>query len=121
MNVRVEAEPYWRTKPKDVHVTEGDTVDFACDADAKPPPGNVQWFINGVPLRDPSVRRNPRLQQMTNRIRLVNVTKLDTAVYQCNVTNVHGYVFANFFVNVICEFHTCVYWFFLLLRYYAYF
>jgi hypothetical protein len=32
-----------------------------------------------------------------------NVTKLDTAVYQCNVTNIHGYVFGNFFVNVICK------------------
>ena len=33
-----------------------------------------------------------------------NITKSDTAVYQCNVSNIHGYIFANFFINVIGEF-----------------
>jgi hypothetical protein len=32
-----------------------------------------------------------------------NVIQTDTAVYQCNVSNIHGYIFANFFVNVICK------------------
>ncbi|CAF0804833.1 unnamed protein product [Rotaria sordida] len=103
INVRIEADPYWIVKPKDIHVTEGETVDFICDAESKPPPNNIQWFINGYPLQDPSVRRNPRRRVVKNRMIIQNVTKLDTAVYQCNVTNIHGYVFANFFVNVISE------------------
>jgi neuronal cell adhesion protein len=103
INVRIEADPFWIVKPRDVHVTEGDSVDFICDAESKPPPNNIQWFINGVPLQDPSVRRNPRRRVVKNRMIIQNVTKLDTAVYQCNVTNIHGYVFANFFVNVICK------------------
>ena len=107
INVRIEADPYWIVKPRDVHVTEGETVDFICDAESKPPPNNVQWFINGVPLQDPSVRRNPRRRVVKNRMVIQNVTKLDTAVYQCNVTNIHGYVFANFFVNVICKLMDC--------------
>ncbi|CAF4459517.1 unnamed protein product, partial [Didymodactylos carnosus] len=60
INVRIESQPYWKVKPKDVHVTEGETVEFVCDAEAKPPPGPVQWFRNGVPLLDPTVLRNPR-------------------------------------------------------------
>lgn len=84
-------------------MTEGETVNFICDAESRPPPNNIQWFINGIPLQDPSVPRNPRRRVVKNRMILQNVTKLDTAVYQCNVTNIHGYVFANFFVNVICK------------------
>jgi hypothetical protein len=103
INVRIEADPYWVVRPRDVHVTEGETVDFICDAESKPPPNNIQWFLNGVPLQDPSVGRNPRRRVVKNRMVIQNVTKLDTAVYQCNVTNIHGYVFANFFVNVICK------------------
>ncbi|CAF1296253.1 unnamed protein product, partial [Didymodactylos carnosus] len=103
INVRIEAQPYWKVKPKDVHVTEGETVEFVCDAEAKPPPGPVQWFRNGIPLLDPSVPRNPRRKVIKNRLVLQNVTKLDTAVYQCNVTNIHGYQFSNFFINVISE------------------
>ncbi|CAF4663542.1 unnamed protein product, partial [Rotaria sp. Silwood1] len=101
INVRIEADPYWIVKPNDVHVTEGETVNFICDAESKPPPNNIQWFINGIPLQDPTLPRNPRRRVIKNRMILQNVTKLDTAVYQCNVTNIHGYVFANFFVNVI--------------------
>lgn len=78
-------------------------MDFICDAESKPPPNNIQWFINGIPLQDPTVPRNPRRRVVKNRMIIQNVTKLDTAVYQCNVTNIHGYVFANFFVNVICK------------------
>ncbi|UJR16314.1 hypothetical protein I4U23_003220 [Adineta vaga] len=103
INVRIEADPYWIERPRDIHVTEGETVNFVCDAQSKPPPNNIQWFINGVPLQDPSVRRNPRRRVVKNHMTIQNVTKLDTAVYQCNVTNIHGYVFANFFVNVISE------------------
>ncbi|CAF1002499.1 unnamed protein product [Adineta ricciae] len=103
INVRVEAAPYWIEKPRDLHVTEGETVNFVCDAQSKPPPNNIQWFVNGVPLQDPSVRRNPRRRVVKNHMTIQNVTKLDTAVYQCNVTNIHNYVFANFFLNVISE------------------
>ncbi|CAF2121861.1 unnamed protein product [Rotaria magnacalcarata] len=103
INVRIEADPYWISKPEDIHVTEGETVDFVCGAESKPPPNNIQWFINGVPLLETSVRRNPRRRVVNNRMIIQNVTKLDTAVYQCNVTNIHGYVFTNFFVNVISE------------------
>lgn len=101
INVRIESVPYWIVKPKDVHVTEGESVDFVCDAESKPPPNNIQWFINGIPLQDPSIRKNPHRHVVENRMTIQNVTKLDTAVYQCNVRNSYGYVFANFFVNVI--------------------
>jgi neuronal cell adhesion protein len=108
IDVRVEASPYWIAKPKDVNVGEGETVDFICGAESKPPPENTRWFINGIPLQDPSIRRNPRRRILKNRMIIQNITKSDTAVYQCNVSNIHGYIFANFFVNVICKTLLCL-------------
>ncbi len=100
INVRIESKPSWTTKPKDVHVSAGETVDFTCNAESKPTSQNTQWFINGVPLQDTSVSFNPRRRVTKNRMIIQNVTKSDTAVYQCNISNIHGYVFANFFANV---------------------
>ncbi len=76
-------------------------MDFICNAESRPSAQNIQWFINGIPLQDTSVSYNPRRRVRKNRMMIQNVTKLDTAVYQCNVSNIHGYLFANFFVNVI--------------------
>jgi hypothetical protein len=103
INVRIESKPSWTTKPKDVHVSAGETVDFTCNAESKPTSQNTQWFINGVPLQDTSVSFNPRRRVTKNRMIIQNVTKSDTAVYQCNISNIHGYVFANFFANVMCK------------------
>jgi neuronal cell adhesion protein len=104
INVQIESNPYWIVKPKDTHVSAGETVDFTCNAESKPASQNTQWFINGIPLQDTSVSYNPRRRVTKNRMIIQDVIKSDTAVYQCNVSNIHGYVFANFFVNVICRF-----------------
>ncbi|CAF4028111.1 unnamed protein product [Rotaria sordida] len=103
INVQIEADPYWIEKPKDIHVTEGETVDVTCHTEAKPTPKVTQWLINGIPLQDISVPYNPRRVIMKNRLVIQNITKSDTAVYQCNVSNIHGFIFANFFINVISE------------------
>jgi receptor-type tyrosine-protein phosphatase zeta len=103
INVQVEAEPYWIKKPKDINVAEGETIDFTCNAESRPALQDIQWFINGIPLQDVSVPYNPRRIVRKNRLTIQNAIKSDTAVYQCNVSNIHGYIFANFFANVICK------------------
>lgn len=104
INVIVESAPYWIAKPSDVQVTEGEIVDFTCNTESRPSPSNINWFINGIPLQDPRVPFNPRRRVRKNRLIIQNVTKSDIAVYQCNVSNIHGYAFANFFVHVIGKF-----------------
>jgi len=103
INVQIESNPQWISKPKDVHITEGETVDFICNAESRPISQNIQWFKNGIPLQDVSVPYNPRRIVRKNRLTIQNAIKSDTAVYQCNVSNIHGYIFANFFANVICK------------------
>lgn len=104
IHVQVEAAPSWTKKPKDIFVSEGETVDVSCNAESKPAAKSTQWLINGIPIQDISVPYNPRRRFLKNRMIIQNVTKSDTAVYQCNVSNIHGYVFTNFFVNVICKY-----------------
>ncbi|CAF0853285.1 unnamed protein product [Adineta steineri] len=101
INVQVEAAPYWIEKPEDINIGEGETVDVICNVDSRPIEQDIQWFINGIPLQDRRIPYNPRRRVRKNRMIIQNVTKSDTAVYQCNVSNIHGYVFTNFFVNII--------------------
>ena len=103
INVQIESKPSWISKPKDVQVTEGETVDFYCNVESRPTSQNIQWFINGISIQDTSISYNPRRRIRKNRMIIQNVTKFDIAVYQCNVSNIHGYLFENFFLNVICK------------------
>ena len=104
----MESAPYWIAKPISVHVTEGENVDFTCNTESRPSPSNIYWFINGMPLQDSRIPSNPRRRVRKNRLIIQNVTKSDIAVYQCNISNIHGYVFTNFFVHVICKFVLCL-------------
>lgn len=107
IRVDVESVPTWKTKPKDLHLGEGDSAEFVCESDSHTRPAtNTRWFINGVPFQDPSVPRSPRRKFFRNRMIIQNVTKQDIAVYQCNISNRHGHLFANFFLNVNCEYYS---------------
>ena len=107
IHVQIEAAPSWKVKPKDLHIGEGESVELICEAEPARPSVRLQWSINGIPLQDPSLPRTPRRRLSTNRLTIQNINKNDTAVYQCNISNTHGYLFSNFFVNVMCKFCRC--------------
>ena len=46
---------------------------------------------------------NPRYKYERNSITIYNLTKEDAMVVQCNVTNKHGYAFANAYFNILTE------------------
>ena len=46
---------------------------------------------------------NARRKVEPNKLRYKNVTKTDAQVVQCNASNVHGYIFANAYLNVLGE------------------
>lgn len=109
VDVQIDASPYWISKPKDTQVVEGETVEFNCNAEGRPGPLNTQWLINGISIQDPRISFNPRRRIKKNRLTIHNVAKLDTAVYQCNVSNIHGAIFANFYVNVLSKVHEWIF------------
>ncbi|XP_077544625.1 neuroglian-like [Haemaphysalis longicornis] len=97
MRVKVEAAPSWRNAPNNTDAAAGETVMFKCSANGIPPP-NVEWFVNGVPIEkaDP----NTRWRVLGDMLIFEEVEKSDIAVYQCNASNRHGFVFRNFYLNV---------------------
>ncbi|CAN8025402.1 unnamed protein product [Ixodes persulcatus] len=98
INVTVESAPYWLRSPESTNTAENETVSFECAASGKPEP-KLQWLKNGVPLQN--AEPNPRRKVEGSRMTIEGLTKQDTAVYQCNASNTHGYAFQNFYLNVL--------------------
>jgi len=98
MQVTVQAAPYWRKSPENTEQPENEIVKFECDADGIPKP-KLQWFRNGVPIE--KVPADPRRTLEGNVLTITNLVKRDTAVFQCNASNIHGYAFKDFYLNVI--------------------
>ncbi|EEC12870.1 neuronal cell adhesion molecule, putative [Ixodes scapularis] len=98
MNVKVESAPYWLRSPENTNAAEEESVSFECSASGIPEP-KLQWFVNGVPLQN--AEANPRRKVEGPLLTLESLTKRDTAVYQCNASNPHGYAFKDFYLNVL--------------------
>ncbi|KAL5013978.1 hypothetical protein ScPMuIL_008248 [Solemya velum] len=103
--MRVESHPYWIEEPRDIETSIGAKATFLCRAGGIPTP-RIYWFINGVPMNDVTDRRiisNRFLKPNEYNITLVNLTRDDAMVIQCNATNKHGYIFSDVYLNVLSE------------------
>ncbi|XP_061183008.1 neurofascin-like [Saccostrea echinata] len=103
ISVRVESKPYWDIEPHDINASAGATVTFICKAKGYPEPV-ITWFINGIKLQEsqkPILHSHRFLNPDANNITFVNVNHQDRMVLQCNASNTHGYVFADFYLNIL--------------------
>ncbi|VDI39234.1 Hypothetical predicted protein [Mytilus galloprovincialis] len=99
------ADPHWsmERKPESVTAKNGDSVTFYCNATGLPIL-DIEWFINGETLK---VSKHPVLKlgkiriPYPNRAVISNVNVMDRMVLQCNVSNSYGYIFADFYLNVL--------------------
>lgn len=98
MSVQVQAAPYWMKVPNNTNAAEEESVRFQCMAGGVPDP-QLQWFVNGIPIEKATTNSRRKVEGNTLIIR--NLVKTDTAVYQCNASNVHGYAFKDFYLNVL--------------------
>ncbi|CAL1541881.1 unnamed protein product [Lymnaea stagnalis] len=109
-NIRVNSKPYFLEEPKDIEIGVGANVEFTCMAGGVPEP-DIEWYVNGLVLKDvtdPRIR-GPRFKRpLENKIFLENVEQTDHMVFQCNASNIHGYVFADFYLNVLSEAPTII-------------
>uniref|UniRef100_A0A8C9VYL5 Neurofascin n=1 Tax=Scleropages formosus TaxID=113540 RepID=A0A8C9VYL5_SCLFO len=96
ITVRVQATPYWANKPENLVLTSEDNGKLICRANGIPKP-TIQWLVNGEPVD--SVPPNPRRQVAGDTLILRSVQIGDSAVYQCNASNEHGYLLANAFIK----------------------
>ena len=98
MSVTVQSAPYWIKTANNTNAAEDEAVKFECRAGGVPDP-KLQWLVNGIPID--KAPANARRKVEGNILIVKNLVKTDTAVYQCNASNVHGYGFLDFYLNVL--------------------
>jgi neuronal cell adhesion protein len=103
--VTVESMPYWPVTgpPPNTNTSEGETVNFDCTASGKPLP-QVTFYKNGIEMTTKKEGENWVIDG--SRLTIYNVRKGlqgggDNAVYQCKAENKHGYLWANFYLNLL--------------------
>ncbi|CEF70977.1 Neuroglian [Strongyloides ratti] len=103
-NVVVEAAPYWPDQPPaNTNTSEGETVVFDCKTSGKPPPV-VTFYKNGVEMINP--KSGEKWVIDGSKLTIYDVKKGihgagDNAVYQCKAENKHGYLWTNFYLNLL--------------------
>ncbi|XP_052085471.1 neuroglian-like isoform X2 [Mytilus californianus] len=107
INVILKSKPYWAEggEPKDIETSIGASATFYCNASGDPQP-KLNWYINGVRLKDskhPTVKSARFLKPDDHNITIINLEKSDVMVIQCNASNIYGYVYADFYLNVLKE------------------
>uniref|UniRef100_A0A8R1E021 Fibronectin type III domain protein n=1 Tax=Caenorhabditis japonica TaxID=281687 RepID=A0A8R1E021_CAEJA len=102
-NVIVEAAPYWpEGPPPNTNTSEGETVTFDCTTYGKPTP-RVTFYKNGVELGS---QKDDRYMIEGTKLTIYDVKKGtygkgDNAVYQCKSENKHGWLWTNFYLNLL--------------------
>ncbi|XP_075130322.1 neuronal cell adhesion molecule isoform X12 [Leptodactylus fuscus] len=100
ITVIVKAAPYWITKPQNLVLSPGDDGTLICRAHGNPAP-SITWLINGVAVE--LAPNDPSRVVDGDTIIFTRVHERASAVFQCNASNIYGYVLANAFVNVLAE------------------
>ncbi|XP_017571081.1 neural cell adhesion molecule L1.1 isoform X3 [Pygocentrus nattereri] len=96
--VEVKAAPYWTKKPQSQLYAAGETVRLDCQAEGIPTP-QITWKINGVPILDTD--EEWRRQVTGGTLILSSVSYSDTAVYQCEASNIYGSSLINTYIHII--------------------
>jgi hypothetical protein len=105
----VQAAPEFRQKsdlPRNLNLTDGDSVTLYCGADAEPE-ANIVWMQNKNPLDPNNLPSKFRLTNDNQNLTIKNVCKncgndeSDLQVIHCNASNKHGYKLAAGYINVL--------------------
>ncbi|XP_076819011.1 neuronal cell adhesion molecule-like isoform X3 [Clavelina lepadiformis] len=101
VRVTVKSRPFFSLesqKPLDVIQVPGKSVNITCDPSGLPKP-TTKWLVNGVPIEETPTMENRKVT--SNWIKLKNLKKEDSAVYQCIASNPYGTVIEQAYVNVL--------------------
>lgn len=98
INLSVLATPYFTHEPELQNAAEDETVTFRCEASGSPEPA-IKWIFNGKPISEAPA--NERRIVGSNTISIRGLLKKDTGNYGCNATNSLGYVYKDFYLNVL--------------------
>ncbi|KAJ7999513.1 hypothetical protein DPEC_G00195210 [Dallia pectoralis] len=96
--VQVKAAPYWLDMPSNLVLAPDENGRLVCRANGNPKP-DIQWLVNGEPIDSSLPNDSREVVGDTIIFRLVQMGS--SAVYQCNMSNHHGYLLANAFVSIL--------------------
>ncbi|CAN9498949.1 unnamed protein product [Ophioblennius macclurei] len=101
IHVSVKAAPYWISgAPRNLVLAPGENGVLTCRASGTPKP-SISWAMNGIPIENSP--KDPSRKVEDDTIIFTDIQTGSSAVYQCNISNVHGYLLSNAFVNVLSE------------------
>nr|XP_043891435.1 neuronal cell adhesion molecule-like isoform X18 [Solea senegalensis] len=101
IHVTVKAAPYWISgPPRNLVLAPGENGVLTCRASGTPKP-SVTWAMNGISIENSPKDLSRNVEDDT--IIFTDIQTGSSAVYQCNVSNDHGYLLSNAFVNVLSE------------------
>ena len=86
MSVVVESEPYWEVEPEDQNVGISEDVRFECDANGRPAPNRVDWYVNGKLLETRMLANNPRISVNNKIMEVRNVHRIIKEHLKCRNT-----------------------------------
>ncbi|XP_052211917.1 neuroglian-like isoform X2 [Dreissena polymorpha] len=93
----MEAKPEWVAKPVQVDAGVDESAAFECSAEGKPTP-TLQWFIDGKPIANV---KDDKMVVSPGQLQFHDLTPDDAKVVQCNVSNEHGYLWADVALSVL--------------------
>ncbi|KFD61036.1 hypothetical protein M514_12098 [Trichuris suis] len=101
LQVVVHAAPYWDGPPPANHnSSEGETVEFVCNAQGRPEP-LFTFYKNGKPLEQDERHVVDGNTLIIKELRKGEGGSGDNAVYQCKAENQYGSVWTNFYLNIL--------------------
>ncbi|KAM5148419.1 neural cell adhesion molecule L1-like protein isoform 2-T2 [Mantella aurantiaca] len=96
--VHVEEPPRWEKQLESTIETVGSEIMLNCSALGTPEP-KILWRRNGIPLDD---RALPNNHQMKGGLLFIHSLKVsDSAVYQCEASNIHGTILSTANIDVV--------------------
>uniref|UniRef100_A0A914LB34 Uncharacterized protein n=2 Tax=Meloidogyne incognita TaxID=6306 RepID=A0A914LB34_MELIC len=102
--IKSDSPPKWEWEPPAIiEMPEDSSVDLHCPVRGRPSP-IIRWSFNSIPFYELSDDyNNKRIQLNEGRLLRINSLKrdLDTGLYQCNATNVGGYLDSSTYLNVL--------------------
>ncbi|XP_026057779.1 neuronal cell adhesion molecule-like isoform X12 [Carassius auratus] len=100
IRVTVNAAPYWISAPRNLVLAPKEMGIITCRAAGHPKP-SIRWLVNGLPIEDAPKDPSRRVEEDT--LIFSEVQTGSSAVYQCNASNLYGYLLSNAFVNILAE------------------
>lgn len=97
IKVNVSTAPFFLHIPKNSAGFENETLELKCSVDGRPYP-KITWFKNNQLL---GTLADSNLLVKQEKLVIKQLTKFDTGIYACNVTNYLGFVFKEFFVYML--------------------